>query len=213
VDEAEVEEDQEDIIELGNARSTIIIVGNYSVSIDIVKHLSARSIDAFWGLGTTWHRFLGIDELAGKTALTAVGQRKRTRQGSLSGLALLPNGKEARVEESRQMAVTRAIKQVLGTEVVRFRSTEQEQAMHAVLDNRTPQVVVLPTGGGKSLLFTVPGSIDNTGVTVVVVPYRALTKDLVARIQGCRINCIEWKHGESNPAVIVVISAVLAGDV
>jgi hypothetical protein len=109
VDEAEVEEDQEDIIELGNARSTIIIVGNYSVSIDIVKHLSARSIDAFWGLGTTWHRFLGIDELAGKTALTAVGQRKRTRQGSLSGLALLPNGDKAGVgNRSSPLPIDRA---------------------------------------------------------------------------------------------------------
>jgi superfamily II DNA helicase RecQ len=63
--------------------------------------------------------------------------------------------------------------------------------MYAVLDNRTPQVVVLLAGGGKSLLFTVPGSIDSTGVTVVVVPYRALIEDLVARIQGCGIDCIE----------------------
>jgi hypothetical protein len=42
VDEAEVDEDQEDIIELQNLRTTAVGVGNYSVPIDIVKHLSAR---------------------------------------------------------------------------------------------------------------------------------------------------------------------------
>jgi hypothetical protein len=47
VDEAKVDEDQEDIIELQNSRTTAIGVGNYSVLIDIVKHLSVQLIDAF----------------------------------------------------------------------------------------------------------------------------------------------------------------------
>ncbi|KAF2741606.1 hypothetical protein M011DRAFT_373874, partial [Sporormia fimetaria CBS 119925] len=73
-------------------------------------------------------------------------------------------------------------------------------------------VVVLPTGGGKSLLFTVPACLDSAGVTVVVVPYRALIEDLVRRIQKCGIDCIEWEHGENNPAAVVVVSADVAGD-
>lgn len=60
-----------------------------------------------------------------------------------------------------------------------------------MLDGQRPLVVVLLTGGGKSLLFTVPACLDNPRVTVVVVPYQALIKDLVGRIQKCRINCIE----------------------
>jgi hypothetical protein len=52
INEAEVDEDQEDLIELQNSRSTVIGVGNYSVSIDIVKYLSTRSIDAFRALST-----------------------------------------------------------------------------------------------------------------------------------------------------------------
>jgi hypothetical protein len=71
---------------------------------------------------------------------------------------------------------------------------------------------VLPTGGGKSLLFSVPAGMDNTGMTVVVVPYRALIKDLVDRMQKRGIDCIEWKHGESSLAAFVVVSADAAGD-
>jgi hypothetical protein len=47
VEEAEVDEGEEDLIELQNARTTAIGVSNYSVLIDIVKHLSARLIEAF----------------------------------------------------------------------------------------------------------------------------------------------------------------------
>jgi hypothetical protein len=52
VDEAEVDEDQEDIVELQNARTTAMGVANYSVPVDIIKHLSTRSIDAFQALST-----------------------------------------------------------------------------------------------------------------------------------------------------------------
>jgi hypothetical protein len=48
VDKAEVDKDREDVIELQNARTTVMGVGNYSVLIDIVKHLSVRLIKAFW---------------------------------------------------------------------------------------------------------------------------------------------------------------------
>ena len=104
------------------------------------------------------------------------------------------------------------MQQVLGQQDVGFRSAEQERALHAVMDGQTPLVVVLPTGRGKSLLFSVPACIDDAGVTVVVVPYRALIEHLVEQMQQRGINCIEWKHGESSPAVVVVVSADAAGD-
>ena len=50
-------------------------------------------------------------------------------------------------------------------------------------------------------------------MTVVVVPYRALIEDLVSQIRNCGIDCMEWKHGESNPASVLVVSADVAGDI
>ena len=61
MDKAEVDKDREDVIELQNARTTVIGVGNYSVLINIVKHLSVRLIKAFRPLSAMWHRFLGLD--------------------------------------------------------------------------------------------------------------------------------------------------------
>jgi hypothetical protein len=212
VDEAEVGEDREDIIELQSARSMAMGVNNYSVPIDIVKHLSTRSLNAFRALSTAWHRFLGVDGEAAAGAASGSRRRKRPMRESISGLAMLPKEKEMRIENMRQDALHKALQRVLGKEEVSFRSAEQEQAMHAALDGQTPLVVVLPTGGGKSLLFTVPACVEPNGVTVVVVPYRALIENLVKRIQACGIECMEWRHGESNPASVVVVSADVAGD-
>jgi superfamily II DNA helicase RecQ len=211
VDEAEVDEDQEDIIELQNSRTTAMGVGNYSVPIDIVKNLSARSIDAFRALSTAWHRFLGVDGQTEEPVEPSSRNKRRMRE-SMSGLVVLPKEKAVQVQDLRAEAVHKALQQVLGKQDVGFRSVEQEQALYAVLDNQTPLVVVLPTGGGKSLLFTLPACIEE-GVTVVVVPYRALIEDLVQRIRDCGVDCMEWKHGDTNPASVVVVSADVAGDI
>jgi superfamily II DNA helicase RecQ len=63
------------------------------------------------------------------------------------------------------------MQQVLSRQDVRFRSAEQELALHVVVNRQTPLVVVLLTSRGKSLLFSVPACINNARVTVVVVLY------------------------------------------
>ena len=52
VEEAEIEEEEESALELQNSRTTVIGVRYYSVQLDIVKHLSVRSIETFRPLST-----------------------------------------------------------------------------------------------------------------------------------------------------------------
>ena len=93
--------------------------------------------------------------------------------------------------QQREKAVYQALRQAIGGSDVRFKSAEQEQAIHTVVEGQTPLVIVLPTGGGKSLLFIVPAYLDEVGVTIVVVPFRALINDLVKRITDRSIECVE----------------------
>ncbi len=58
----------------------------------------------------------------------------------------------------------------------------QEQAMQAVLNGRD-SLVVMPTGGGKSLCYQAP-AVQRGGVTVVVSPLIALMKDQVDALRG-----------------------------
>src|SRR5688500_17841392 len=58
----------------------------------------------------------------------------------------------------------------------------QREAMEAILANRD-SVVVLPTGGGKSLCFQAPALV-NPGLAVVVSPLISLMKDQVDTLVG-----------------------------
>jgi ATP-dependent DNA helicase RecQ len=61
----------------------------------------------------------------------------------------------------------------------------QQEAMSAVLCHRD-SVVVLPTGGGKSLCFQVP-AVCSEGLAVVVSPLISLMKDQVDALRACGV--------------------------
>ena len=71
------------------------------------------------------------------------------------------------------------LKKVLNQEEPIFRSEEQKEAVFAALEQQTPLIVVLPTGGGKTLTFTIPAVLRDPGVSIVVAPFNALEKDYV----------------------------------
>jgi ATP-dependent DNA helicase RecQ len=60
----------------------------------------------------------------------------------------------------------------------------QRDAMHAILDARD-SIVVLPTGGGKSLCFQAPAIVQNEGLALVVSPLISLMKD---QVDGLRVD-------------------------
>ena len=60
----------------------------------------------------------------------------------------------------------------------------QRDAMHAILQARD-SIVVLPTGGGKSLCFQAPAIVQDAGLALVVSPLISLMKD---QVDGLRVD-------------------------
>ena len=85
------------------------------------------------------------------------------------------------------------MQKALRIEDVSFRSKEQQEALYTIVnvEQASSLVVVLPTGGGKSALFLVPACLEDPGVTIVVVPYRALINNLVKIAQAAGIDSME----------------------
>jgi ATP-dependent DNA helicase RecQ len=78
-----------------------------------------------------------------------------------------------------------------------FRSLRplQERAMLAALGGRD-SVVVLPTGGGKSLCYQAPAVLQG-GTTVVISPLLALMKDQVDNLHACGIEAARIDSSQS----------------
>jgi superfamily II DNA helicase RecQ len=73
---------------------------------------------------------------------------------------------------------------------------------------------VLPTSAGKSILFILPAVIENTGISIIVVPFVALMDDLVIRAIDMGVNCIRYRlsmssgrEGMPRSARLIVVSA------
>jgi hypothetical protein len=60
------------------------------------------------------------------------------------------------------------------------------------------------------LLFIAPACLIDPGVTIVVVPYHTLLDNLLKTVKDARIDCIEYRLREQNPAVLVFVSADFA---
>jgi ATP-dependent DNA helicase RecQ len=71
----------------------------------------------------------------------------------------------------------------------------QEQAMRAILEGRD-SLVVLPTGGGKSLCYQAPAAFRNE-TTVVVSPLIALMKDQVDSLRTCGVPAVQIDSSQS----------------
>ena len=89
-----------------------------------------------------------------------------------------------------------------------FRPLQQE-AMQAVLDGRD-SLVVLPTGGGKSLCFQAPALV-RPGLTVVVSPLISLMKDQVDALVGNGVAAGLYNSSLSSSEKSAVVAGLRAG--
>src|SRR3954453_8812025 len=72
----------------------------------------------------------------------------------------------------------------------------QEPAMRAVLEGRD-SIVVMPTGGGKSLCSQAPAVLRGD-TTVVISPLIALMKDQVDNLQACGVPAIQIDSSQTS---------------
>ena len=68
----------------------------------------------------------------------------------------------------------------------------QEDALKLIVGGCLRVVIVMRTGGGKSLLFMLPAAASPGGVTIVVVPKIALQVNIKQRYIEAGIKCAVW---------------------
>lgn len=95
--------------------------------------------------------------------------------------------------------VKMALQRLYSNPAAEFRSSLQRQMVELVAAHHAEIVIVIPTGGGKSLSFMVPALLPRAGTTVVVLPLVALKQDMVRRCWVAGIDYSIWDaHGQSD---------------
>ena len=85
--------------------------------------------------------------------------------------------------------------------------------MRLAVAKQTPLVAVLPVGGGKSLIFMVPAMLSGSGVTIIVVLYAELKRQLVTRCTDTGLDCKYWPEARGSwPRVVLVLAEAASSD-
>lgn len=148
-----------------------------------------------------WHRWLGFDD-QGLPGLVRASLKRKVAPWETDSKTDQIN----RQVELRSANLSQAFIRLTGDHLVRL-YPKQKEALQAICHGQSPIVAILPTGGGKSLLFMLPAWLNPTGLTVVVVPLVILRRDLLARCRSYDISCAEWdSHCPPDDATVVLVT-------
>jgi len=91
------------------------------------------------------------------------------------------------------VSLLHALRRHLKNETASFKSAEQALAVHIARLRQSPLLVVLPTGGGKSLVYTLlAAELEKDGLTMVISPFVALMQDQLQRRNTSDL-AFQWK--------------------
>ncbi|EXK24343.1 hypothetical protein FOMG_18921 [Fusarium oxysporum f. sp. melonis 26406] len=217
--------------------------GHYGVNLQFPNQLQPEMMSNYQEISRLWHQFLartdgdfGERKRPAETISTAVvnGGTKRQRynlhqrEQVTPPTTTQPQPQPQYTELASRFTHTQidaGLKRMLG-EDAGWKTSQQRDGMYRImgLENngtRSEQlIVVLPTGGGKSIFFMLPAFMeDERGkggpVSIVVVPFVSLVQDLVTRARELGIDCMEWKSDidreeRQRDARLVVVSADVA---
>ncbi|KAG1843910.1 hypothetical protein F4604DRAFT_1596496, partial [Suillus subluteus] len=79
------------------------------------------------------------------------------------------------------------MRKLLRDESASWKSEQQQEAMRVVLEGKRDAVVVLRTGGGKSMLAIIPSLLEKASATVLVLPLNSLMMDFERRLTSMRV--------------------------
>ena len=181
--------------------------GVYGIDASMLRSLSDRTMRAFRSVAEKWHRFLG---LSSRQSPVVPILRRSLSTACIASRPSSPPPTKRRQGGDAEEETRHALAQLLGSHAD-FRSHEQKQALVEIHRGTSPLVVVLPTGGGKSLCFQLPASMtSSSSVTIVIVPFTALLKSLQQRCRLLGLACVQWTVEQPQSASVTLVVAETA---
>lgn len=139
--------------------------------------------EQFRQVSMDWHRLLHFQSAWEKSTVEPNIQRKMDAEREAAELR--------RWHQMRDIDIDVQLKKFYDSPDARFRGLQQE-GLEAIVGGRPFILIIMRTGGGKSLMFMLPASASIDGLTIVIVPMVSLRQDLWERSNEKGIPCAEW---------------------
>lgn len=160
--------------------------------------------EKFRRVSHVWHCWLNFP-----SAHAGVGMGGRLKRKRAAYEEEMQDAQVARWKRLRGISIHEELERIYGDRA-EFRGL-QEPALRAIMKNKSPIVVIMGTGAGKSLLFMLPAKSVSAGTTVVITPLISLQDDLADRCRRAGISCMSWdsrkaKTQAHSPTQIVIVT-------
>jgi superfamily II DNA helicase RecQ len=158
---------------------------HYAIDGAFLAQLGPDLVQMYSQASRVWHTFLGLESKGVAVAAAAAAAVKRPAS---------PLPRSVKRVKGEVSSAVQGLQKILGPNA-QPRSEGQAQALELVHTARVtqPQIIVLGTGSGKSLLFFSVAAMVSHQTVIVVVPFAALVDDLVARARKHHLTCEEWQ--------------------
>ncbi|CAG8359639.1 unnamed protein product, partial [Penicillium salamii] len=211
-DETSMDEDgmQALIADIQAAHSASVAGTQYGRMMMENPNTTARHRELFRQASQDWHHFLGFASTRIQHDRQAPGP-KRTPHPWVVETA------EARTQrryDLHQTNMEEAFQHMMGSSEVVLRGI-QSPVLQAIKHGTSPIVAVMPTGGGKSVLFMLPAWVSGrAGLTIVVVPLVSLRGDMQERCRRLEIPCAVWdpRHPPDGASIVLVTPESIDSD-
>ena len=172
----------------------------YGRSLEQSPFTTIAEKDKFRRVSVDWHRFMHFPSAWQPDSRDPDVQRRIKQEQN-----------DARVrqwERMRNIDVEAELRRLYRNPHARFRGA-QRAALDLIVGGCPRLVIIMRTGGGKSLLFMLPAAASRGGVTIVVVPKIALQVNMKARCAESGIKGVVWSDDRAPPydAQIVFVIA------
>jgi superfamily II DNA helicase RecQ len=156
--------------------------------------------DAYRQVSVDWHRFLQFPSSFEADSVDPDIRRRVKKEED--------EARFHRFQGMRNIDVQEELRHMYHDPDATFRGAQQE-AVNLIVRGVPRVVIIMRTGGGKSLLFMLPAAASKGGVTIVVVPKIALQANMKKRCRDAGIKCAVWSDNRAPPydAKIVFVVA------
>lgn len=162
----------------------------YGRSLEQSPFTTTAEKEAFRKVSVDWHQFLQFPS-AWQIDSIDPDIRRRVKQEQ-------DDARFHRFQQMRKIDVQAELQRMYRNPRVTFRGAQRD-ALDLIVGGCPRAVVIMRTGGGKSLLFMLPAAASKGGVTIVVVPKMALQANMKQRCMEAGIKCAVWSENGAPP--------------